>query len=213
MSLCIVTCGPASTRIDEVRRLTNFSTGELGTLLAEALLAAGHEVICLRGEGATFRAPMGVALESFFSNDALLALLQKIRGRQSVHHLFHAAALTDFAVTALTDEHGRLLPEKKISSTTPVVNLRLEPAPKVIAQLRPLFPQTQITGWKYELSGTSEDALQKARLQVKDCQTDACVLNGAAYGPGYAYLTSTSRHDFTDKPGLVQFLAQTAGGL
>ncbi|HVY71907.1 MAG TPA: phosphopantothenoylcysteine decarboxylase, partial [Verrucomicrobiae bacterium] len=33
----IVTCGPSYEPIDEVRRLTNFSTGELGVLLAEEL--------------------------------------------------------------------------------------------------------------------------------------------------------------------------------
>jgi deoxyribose-phosphate aldolase len=36
----IVTCGPSYEPIDEVRRLTNFSTGELGTLLNVARASA-----------------------------------------------------------------------------------------------------------------------------------------------------------------------------
>ena len=37
----IVTCGPSYEPIDEVRRITNFSTGELGILLANRLTRAG----------------------------------------------------------------------------------------------------------------------------------------------------------------------------
>ena len=50
----IVTCGPSYEPIDEVRRLTNFSTGELGTILAAALARAGVETLCLRGVAATW---------------------------------------------------------------------------------------------------------------------------------------------------------------
>jgi phosphopantothenoylcysteine decarboxylase/phosphopantothenate--cysteine ligase len=38
----IVTCGPSYEPIDQVRRLTNFSTGELGVLLSDELARAGH---------------------------------------------------------------------------------------------------------------------------------------------------------------------------
>src|ERR1700730_630479 len=45
----VVTCGPSYEPIDEVRRITNFSTGELGSLLANHLAKAGCEVVCFRG--------------------------------------------------------------------------------------------------------------------------------------------------------------------
>ncbi len=40
----IVTTGPSYEPIDEVRRITNFSSGELGLLLANTLARAGCEV-------------------------------------------------------------------------------------------------------------------------------------------------------------------------
>ena len=49
----VVTCGPSYEPIDEVRRITNFSTGELGVLLTNHLVDAGCEVVCFRGVGAT----------------------------------------------------------------------------------------------------------------------------------------------------------------
>ena len=45
----IVTTGPSFEPIDEVRRITNFSTGELGVLLANSFAQAGAEVFCLKG--------------------------------------------------------------------------------------------------------------------------------------------------------------------
>ena len=50
---CIVTAGPTYEPIDQVRRLTNHSTGQLGTGLAKRLADDGHEVTLLRGRSAT----------------------------------------------------------------------------------------------------------------------------------------------------------------
>ena len=67
----IVTCGPSYEPIDQVRRLTNFSTGELGVHLSNQLVRAGFEVFCLKGSGATHPGPgeqcqvrPGIALSS-----------------------------------------------------------------------------------------------------------------------------------------------------
>ena len=51
---CIVTAGPTFEPLDDVRRLTNFSTGRLGTELANFLAAHGHQVTLLIGESATY---------------------------------------------------------------------------------------------------------------------------------------------------------------
>src|SRR3954471_6241897 len=52
---CLVTAGPTYEPLDEVRRLTNFSTGQLGTELAAFLTANGHRVTLLIGEQSTYR--------------------------------------------------------------------------------------------------------------------------------------------------------------
>jgi phosphopantothenoylcysteine synthetase/decarboxylase len=50
---CVVTAGPTYEPLDEVRRLTNFSTGRLGTELANFLVDRGHQVTLLIGQQAT----------------------------------------------------------------------------------------------------------------------------------------------------------------
>ncbi|MDD5140960.1 MAG: phosphopantothenoylcysteine decarboxylase [Verrucomicrobiales bacterium] len=49
----IVTCDPSFEPIDQIRRPTNFSTGELGVRLCDQLARAGFEVFCFKGSGDT----------------------------------------------------------------------------------------------------------------------------------------------------------------
>jgi hypothetical protein len=64
----------------------------------------------------------------------------------------------------------------------------LEPAPKVLAHLRGLFPKSRIVGWKYEVAGGRDDVVRKGRAQLAENATDLCVLNGSAYGLDFGVL-------------------------
>jgi phosphopantothenoylcysteine synthetase/decarboxylase len=178
----IVTCGPSYEPIDEVRRITNFSTGELGLRLAHQLVTDGHEVICFRGETTTWRDPEVVVTTTPFStNDDLHAQLEKEAATGDVGAVFHAAALADFAV-------GVKAARRKISSTKGPLKLTLVPAAKLIRKLRGLFPAAKIVGWKYELEGSRHEAIAQAREQIVENDTDACVANGQAYGEGFGFV-------------------------
>lgn len=178
----VVTCGPSYEPIDEVRRITNFSTGELGARLASRLAEDGHEVICLRGVAATREWPLtNVRHVPFSTNADLLEKLRAIEDRASVGAFFHTAALADFTVE-------RSSGERKLSSRVGNLTLTLVPAPKVIGSLRASFPNAWIVGWKFELDGTREDVIAKGLRQIVENGTDVCVLNGAAYGDGFGVL-------------------------
>src|SRR5678815_4728183 len=98
----IVTCGPSYEPIDEVRRLTNFSTGELGIMLANRLTHAGFEVLCFKGVGATchLRAE-GARVIPFSTNASLRAELEAVENRSEIRFSFHAAALCDYRVKSV----------------------------------------------------------------------------------------------------------------
>src|SRR5512139_3284295 len=94
---CIVTAGPTYEPLDQVRRLTNFSTGRLGSQLAHYLAERGHNVLLLLGEQATWPGPwQGVELRRFSTTADLAANLRK-QTAKPVHAIFHAAAVSDFA--------------------------------------------------------------------------------------------------------------------
>ncbi len=213
MSRVIVTCGPSFEPIDQVRRITNFSTGELGLLLANALTAAGHEVQCFKGVGATSGLPSkSVELIPFTTNDDLRARLTAVVKRDSITAIFHAAALADFRVKAVSVAGGAIGSEAKISSRAGELILTLEPVPKLLSELRVFFPRSRIVGWKYELDGSREQAIGNAREQIANAGTDACVVNGAAFGDGFGWCEPhTELTAFASKPALCAWLVRWLG--
>jgi len=208
----IVTCGPGFEPIDGVRRLTNFSTGELGLLLAAALSGAGHEVICLKGEGAVSRVdPGGARVIEFSTNADLLARLREL-GAGGSGAVFHAAALCDYRVKSVRGGDGALLQAAKIPTRAGELTLTLEPTVKLLPELRGIFPAARLVGWKYELDGTPDAVVAKAREQLAACRTDACVVNGAAWGAGFGFI-EPGREPLRlgDKSVICAFLAEWLG--
>ena len=181
----IITCGPSYEPIDGMRRLTNASTGELGLMLAEKMSAAGHHVTVLCGEMATSRhSPGSAKVVAFSTNDDLLRKLSEHRADA----VFHAAALCDFRVKEARSENGAVSAAAKIPTRKGNVTLVLEPTTKVLPNLRRIFPDARIFGWKFELDGTRDDVIAKATAQLNDCATDGCIVNGGAWGGGFGFV-------------------------
>ena len=187
---CIVTAGPTYEPLDEVRRLTNFSTGRLGTELANFLAARGHKVILLVGESATYAGERRAQRVEPFTTTADLRHKLKAVSAKKVDAIFHAAAVGDFAFGKIfmPNESGKLTEiksAKKISTRSGKLLVELVPTPKILAELRGWFPRTRIVGWKFEADGARADALSAAKRQITECSTDLCVANGPAYGEGF----------------------------
>jgi len=187
---CIVTAGPTFEPLDDVRRLTNFSTGRLGTELANFLTEQGHHVTLLLSESASYSGEHKACAVSLFSTTEDLRAKLKSFSRKKVGAIFHAAAVSDFAFGRMftLEASGKLKPFKpsrKISSRGGNLFVELAPTQKIIAGLRGWFPNAKIIGWKFEADGRRPNAIRAARRQVADCRTDFCVANGPAYGGGF----------------------------
>lgn len=206
----IVTTGPSYEPVDDVRRLTNFSTGELGLMLSAELARAGFAVICLKGVHATHpETPAGVDVRPFSTNDDLFDQLSALARTEEIGAVFHVAALCDFKVRQVEDAQGARCDAAKIESRAGTLTLVLEPARKLIGEMRRLFPGAVIVGWKYELNGGRAEALSKAWRQLRENKTDACVLNGRAWGFGFAFCTPPdSIVELTSKSEVAAFLAR-----
>jgi phosphopantothenate---cysteine ligase (CTP) len=186
---CIVTAGPTFEPLDPVRRLTNFSSGKLGCRLAQFLAEQGHKVKLLLAEGATFRdAPGAQAVERFTTTCDLRDRLQA-HSAEAPEAIFHAAAVSDFLFGKVFERGaaGKLVEVRsgKFSTRAGVLLAELVPTPKIIARLRQWFPKAYLAGWKYEIEGSRDDAIRKAREQISENRTDLCVANGPAYGLGF----------------------------
>jgi phosphopantothenate---cysteine ligase (CTP) len=215
---CIVTAGPTFEPLDEVRRLTNFSTGRLGMELANYLAARGHKVILLIGEQATYPGERRAQRVEIFTTTADLRGKLKAVSSKKVDAIFHAAAVSDFAFGRIftPDESGKLAEikgAKKISTRQGKLLAELLPTPKIISELRGWFPKTRIAGWKFETEGGRADALRAAQQQLADFSTDLCVANGPAYGEGFGLVTRDGRKHYAVLPELFAALEKFALGL
>ena len=208
---CLVTAGPTFEPLDDVRRLTNFSTGRLGTELANFLVAHGHKVTLLIGESATFKGEcVATAVKTFSTTKDLRSKLKSFSGKK-VDAIFHAAAVSDFTFGKMftRDAAGKLksfTPSKKISTRGGNLFVELAPTPKIIAELRGWFPKTTIIGWKFEADGGRADALCAAKKQLADYATDFCVANGPAYGKGFNLVSVGGQKHFVDAQKLFAAL-------
>jgi phosphopantothenate---cysteine ligase (CTP) len=195
---CIVTAGPTFEPLDKVRRLTNFSTGRLGSELVNFLVGKGHEVTLLIGQQATYRGErLATRVETFTTTASLRQRLQALSERP-VDAIFHAAAVSDFAFGKIwhRTSAGKLVQLRagKISTRRGTLLAELAPTPKIIAELRPWFPKARLVGWKYEVDGQRAAALRAAGKQLRECLTDACVANGPAYGLGFGLVRGDAEH-------------------
>jgi phosphopantothenate---cysteine ligase (CTP) len=190
---CIVTAGPTYEPLDGVRRLTNFSTGRLGIELANFLAAHGHDVTLLIGEQATCGGRRAAGSVATFSTTASLRdQLQALSG-EKIDALFHAAAVSDFAFGKVWTRSpaGELREVKsgKLSTREGALLAELVPTPKIIKSLREWYSRARLIGWKYEVEGGRDSAIRLAEEQITGCLTDACVVNGRAYGEGFGLVT------------------------
>lgn len=207
---CLVTAGPTYEPLDQVRRLTNFSTGRLGTELANYLAARGHDVTLLIGQLATWHGERHVAkVETFTTTANLSERLQNFAGQQ-VEAVFHAAAVSDFTFGKVyrRSPQGEMteVSSGKFSTHDGSLLAELVPTGKIISQLRTWFPQARLVGWKYEVEGNRETVLRLAREQIVACDTNACVANGPAYGLGFGLVEKDATQHLRDPEKLLQAL-------
>ena len=203
----LVTIGPTQEPLDAMRLISNRSTGDLGTLLALRLIDSGHSVIALRGVGST--ADASELMEKCemlipFGNTAdLKSALENLSEEQlPITEVFHAAAVSDFFLP--------FAGTGKIPTSEGMLTLTLEPTPKLLPLLRGWFPSARITGWKFEASGDRESALAAGITQLRQCDTDACVVNGPSYGKGFGVLSKSGQFThLADRETLCAHLAES----
>jgi len=167
----LITCGPTWVPIDQVRVISNRSTGQMGHLLTKELLKAGAKVTLLEGPVTDFFVAKNATIKKFYFYDDLLKLL-KTELKKKVDIIIHAAAVSDYKPTKTY--------RRKLHSGLSKVNLVLVPTQKIIDIIRQLTPAATLVGFKLEPeSGTS--ALRKKGIKLAhqaDC--DFVVANTTA---------------------------------
>ena len=212
----LVTAGPTYEPLDEVRRLTNFSTGQLGSELANFLVSRGHDLTLLLGYYAIYRGEQKAQkVETFTTTTNLAERLQTLAHRPC-DAIFHAAAVSDFTFGKVWEgspsQGLREVKSAKFSTHQGSLWAELVPTPKILSQLRQWYPKSRLIGWKYEMDGGRSQVISRAEQQLSENRTDACVANGRAYGEGFGLVTGPGKWlHVPDPSALFSALANFVG--
>ena len=214
---CVVTAGPTFEPLDEVRRLTNFSSGKLGSQLADFLVEQGHQVTLLYGHYSTYHDKQSAQRVVPFDTTNDLRDKLKSLAKEKVDAVFHAAAVSDFGFGKVFERDAkgdlREVTSGKISTREGTLLAELVPTPKIISSLHTFFPASCIVGWKYEVEGDRASVLAKAVQQIRENKTNACVANGKAYGFGFGLVSANGEpKHFSDTIELYSALEQIVTG-
>jgi len=164
----LITAGPTWAPIDDVRVLSNVSSGELGMLLAKRAKSLGMKVELLLGPVGCVDPGHGITINRFrFFND-LFELIKERLKRNSYDLILHAAAVSDYLADTVLG---------KIPSSKPEFVLKLSRAPKIIDLMRKLNPKAFLVMFKLE-SNVSDPVLLKRSLEaMKKSKADLVVAN------------------------------------
>lgn len=177
----IITAGGTSERIDDVRSITNTSTGRLGHAIGQCFLESYdsqidklyylHGLRALPVEGDKVTAiPVAGARD-------LQAELKRLLTEEKIDAVVHAMAVSDYMVKEVTTLEkiksgaGGRLEGNKISSNIDDLTIILERSPKVISSIKKLSPETTLVGFKLLSHVPHEELIQvgKALLEKNDC--------------------------------------------
>jgi len=158
----VVVAGSTVEPIDDVRVVTNRSTGETGMELAKAAFEKGADVELWLGRHHTV-APLYISAKSFETT----AELAKLAEGATADITIVPAAISDFSPKRR---------KGKIPSREGALTLDLQPTPKVLALFR-RGTKKALIGFKAE-SGVSQDELRtRAMALVKEADVDFVVAN------------------------------------
>jgi len=179
----LITSGPTRQYLDPVRYLTNASSGRMGSALAEACLAAGHEALVVSGP-VDVAYPAAVEVVPVISTEEMLEAC--LDAFPTCDGLIGAAAPCDYRPI-------RVAPHK-LAKTGGALKLHLVETPDVVALCGAIKEHQWIVAFALETQDQRMWALQK--LERKSA--DLIVLNG----PG-AIQTSQTEIEIIDRRGKI----------
>lgn len=184
----LVTSGGTSEAIDSVRSITNHSTGRLGKIITEILLAAGHEVCLITTKRALKPEshPNLSIREIKNTNDLLVVMQERVKDYQVLIHSMAVSDYTPVYMTGLEEVQASSNLEEflnkqnhqsKISSTDEVQVLFLKKTPKIISLIKEWNPDIHLIGFKLLVDVTEDHLVEIARKSLIKNRADLIIAN------------------------------------
>ncbi len=188
----IITSGGTSERIDNVRKITNSSSGKLGTLIASKLIELNdsniEKIYYICSKNAIKPTNTKIEIIEIVDTNDLKVVVEKLLTREKIDYFVHAMAVSDYTVDFVTTatkitENIKNHPNEdiydlichnqdniktnKISSYESDLIIKLKRTPKIISIIKKLSPNTHLIGFKL-LDGVSKEELFQVATNLRN---------------------------------------------
>lgn len=187
----VITSGGTSEPIDNVRKITNSSSGKLGCTIAEELLKLNNldkiYYICSK----TSYKPISdkVKVIEIVSTNNLKKSVEELLINENIDYFIHSMAVSDYTVDYVTtasrlaktidnsNESTEIsiknntdnIKDTKISSYEDNLIIKLKPTPKIINIIKSISPNTYLVGFKLLDNVSDKELIDVAcKLKVKN---------------------------------------------
>jgi len=157
MTKVLVTAGPTREYIDDVRFISNASSGRMGYAVAEAAIEAGHEVVLVSGP-VERPAPAGVTF---------VRVTSAVEMRKAVLNAFSAADCV-IMTAAVADFRPAHRTSGKIKKADAKLTLDLVRNPDILAELGRRKERRLLVGFALEAGDGERNALEKLESKHLD---------------------------------------------
>lgn len=176
----LITAGGTREPIDDVRFITNASTGRTGEALARYFSEIGFDVTLDLAESSQVQASDSYHVEKFDSTSSLHKLLEQQLTKSNFDFVFHAAAVSDYSVDKTVG---------KINSDQDLV-LNLKKNSKIVNEIKKWSPKSKLVSFKLTSQASNDQILEKVQRLQKNSQADYIIHND------YQQLQNRSEHQF-----------------
>lgn len=187
MKKIIITAGGTSERIDNVRKITNSSSGKLGMAIADHLLKENDDLLIYYVCSKNSLKPSDERVK-IIEIDGTMSLKNEVENlllNEKIDYFIHSMAVSDYMTDYVTtieriktsvrnskdlDEafsNIEIINGSKISSYEDNLVIVLKPTPKIISIIKDLSPSTYLVGFKL-LDGVPKEELIEVAKKLRD---------------------------------------------
>lgn len=180
MKKYVITSGRISEKIDNVRKITNSSSGKLGMTIANHLLESKSDItiyyVCSKNalRPSNKRVKIIEVVGTMDLKDKVESLLKNEKIDYFIHTMAVADYMVDYVTTVdkmkksfLNNSDMEVIKDTKISSYENNLVLVLKPTPKIISLIKKENPLTYLVGFKL-LDGVSKKELIEVAKRLRD---------------------------------------------
>lgn len=187
MKKIVITAGGTSEKIDNVRKITNSSSGKLGLTIANHLLKENDDLIIYYVCSKNSLRPLDKRIKIIEIDDTinLKKEIENLLLNEKIDYFIHSMAVSDYMTDYVTTierikasikntsnleeafSNIEIINGNKISSYEDNLVIVLKQTPKIISIIKDLSPQTYLVGFKL-LDGVSKEELISVAKKLRD---------------------------------------------